>query len=239
MSPAETKLFVAKIRILHMSAFSGTLLSLAYLGLHSALTNPTYFTSIVTGLNPTVEGDHLNEVAEIVRDLHSDQGKKGVQAAVIVFMHAGMESALTDTVEAFFEARPHKFYKFITDKKITISELLNLGKDEIIKTKIKEFLSDLERRPVLKKTSTLFTLLENSYSSEKYSFDGERLARIDSLRHQCAHGGADVADFSNFDDDLAYLRETADFFIDAASAALDIKLPQADIKVEQSAAANL
>ena len=99
----------------------------------------------------------------------------------------------------------------------------------MLKDKLHEFINDLDRQPLLKKTSVLFSLFNTSHSMKSYQFDLGQLERIDVLRYQCTQGGADVANLSSFDADMEYLEQTAEFFIDACAKELGIELPEIKI----------
>jgi len=120
----------------------------------------------------------------------------------------------------------------IEKRQIAIADVIASRPDEIIRKAIDAHVTDFSRDSLVRKTRTLCRLIRpTSMCSKKYTFSEDRLERIDSIRHKCAHGGFDVADFSTFQEDLEYLENTAHFFIEAAAVALGIDIgPMPDIR---------
>ena len=128
MTPAKSKLFAAKIHILHMSSLSKNLVSLVYFGIHHATTDLDYYDKVAKDIGQSMSAQACREVGDIMRELASDQGAVGVKAASTVFMHAGLEAALLDVINAFFYEHPEQFYQFVSERKISLGDLRNKDK---------------------------------------------------------------------------------------------------------------
>lgn len=224
MTDAESRVIAAHVNLLHMSIYSSTLMSIVNLGLHHALLDNSFFTEPLRQIAPHLDAESLAEMSQITRELTSDQAMKGAQAACLIFVHAGCEAALTNAAKVSL-AEPSMWHDILARKQLTVADLVGTSPDQIVHQKIEEHLIEFDRDSIIRKTRTLFRLYQpNASALPGYVFSEERLQRIDALRHCCAHGGADVADFSTFDDDLEYLRQTGEYFIRVAAAAFKIAL---------------
>jgi len=207
-----------------MACYSSTLLGIVGHGLKHALQDDEYFTRGFRQLKADIDPSSLQYIGGLQREITIEHASKGAKAACLIFHHAGLEAAL-EKVAAASVIEPDRWHKIIGDKKLTIQDLVNKAPSEVIRSKIDERLIQFERDPLISKTQTLFRIYHPSATIlSGYGFSEERLTRIDRLRHQCAHGGCDVADFSSFEDDIDYLTRTGEYFINSAANALGIIL---------------
>lgn len=225
-SEAECLILAAQIQLSHMLIYSYNLLSIVSFGLHHALRDHNYFTEPLKEIAPHLAGAQLENVARMSREMTMDESIKGARAACLIFLHAGCESALSSVAKAT-ALEPHRWNELINKKQVSIGDLIATDVETVLKNKIQEQLIEFDRDNLIRKTRTLFRLLQPPRnSSDGYTFSEERLTRIDLLRHKCAHGGCDIADFSTFEDDVEYLRQTAEFFVNSAAEVFKVALPR-------------
>ena len=240
MSEAELHLMSARIHLLHMACYSSTLLSIVGVGLRQAMTDQAFFSEPFRRLRPDMDTAKLHELGGLQREITVDQAAKGAKAACLIFHHAGLEAALEKVARAAREVHS-RWHDLLANKQLSVQDLLSVDHSVVLQQKIDDRLTQFERDTLLSKTTTLFRVYQPTATAlDGYGFSQPRLERIDKLRHQCAHGGCDVADFSQFEDDIDYLTRTGEYFIRGAADALGITLfePLSDItSSEQSAKA--
>ena len=230
MNEAESRVIAAHLNLLNMSIYSSTLLSVVNFGLHHASRDNTFFTDPLRRIAPHLDDASLAEMSKLTRELTTEQAIQGAQAACLIFIHAGCESALTNVAKVA-ATEPTRWHEIITKKQLTVGDLIGTASEEIIRQKIDEHIVEFDRDSLIRKTRTLFRLYQPCTSAlPGYIFSEERLQRIDALRHRCAHGGCGVADFSTFDDDLEYLRQTGEYFVRLAAVAFKIDLHEPHFK---------
>lgn len=214
----------ARIHILHMACYSSSLLRIVSVGLKQAIRDHDFFTEPFRSLLPDINKAKLQELGGLQREITVDQAANGAKAACLIFHHAGLEAALEKVAKAAREDHS-RWHDILAAKHLTVQELLSSDHTEVLQQKIDDKLACFEREPLLSKTTVLFRVYQPTATAlVGYGFSRSRLERIDQLRHQCAHGGCDVADFSQFEDDIDYLTRTGEYFIQAAADALGIKM---------------
>ncbi len=114
-----------------------------------------------------------------------------VDTASIVFAHSLLDGALFDYCRVTALAAPRDWESVLDQRQIKISEARDLKYEEVLKKKLDEYLEQLERESLLKKVDALFARCkppEHYDPMHGYSFDRDRLKRLDEYWHKIIHG---------------------------------------------------
>lgn len=229
MDAAEIQLAVAHIRLLHMTVYSRGTLSMIFYGVSKAKTDDSFFEESIRSLFPSLDDASVSEIAAMKKEMDLELAIKGGQAGSLVFMHAGIEWCLVAVAKAIAEVSPNAFLPLLKSKQVSLQEALSQNLDELLTERIDAFLHLMDRQSLVERTRTIFRLINDS-DLPRGIFDEARVDRIERLRNDCAHGRVDVADFSTINDDLDYLRQIGEFFIDTVAAKFGIPYSRRSIE---------
>lgn len=204
----------AKVKLLHMAGYAHTMIRTMSYGLLKALEDDDFFTQPIKDSFPSASDDQLSEIIKMKRSRDLDQALNGAKAASLIFIHTGLESCLEVIARFGADQKPNEWAHLFSNKKITIKEVIDNSPSELLKIYACKYLDTFSREPLPEKTKILLSVLRpDSGQYNGYKYNQENLIRIDSLRHECAHGGIDLADFSNIYNDIDYLKSTGEFFL--------------------------
>jgi len=212
----DTKIhfLTAKVKLLHMAGYAHTMIRTMSYGLLKALEDEDFFKQPIKDLFPSASDDQLSEIIRLKRDRDLDEALNGAKAASLIFIHTGLESCLEVIARFGAEQNPNEWAHLFGNKKISIKEVVENSPSELLKIYAEKYLDTFSREPLPEKVKILLSVLKpNSGQYNDYKYDQEKLIRIDSLRHECAHGGIDLADFSSIYYDIDYLKDTGEFFL--------------------------
>ena len=229
MESAEDQLAIANIRLLHMAGSAAFNLGIILYGIAKAHEDPSFLKGALHEVLPHLDDRTLNEIFTIKRDADLDQVLKGGRAASLIFMHAGIESCLVSVARAIAKISPNSFLPLFKGKQILLADAISGSKESILSEQIESYLAQMDRQSLVEKTRALFRLINNQSLSSQGKFDEAKVRRIEGLRNHCAHGRVDLADFSTVSDDIDYLREIGEFFIDAAAKTYNIPYKRASM----------
>ncbi len=133
-----------------------------------------------------------------------------IDGASLVYVHAFLEAITFDYLKVVALTEPSAYQHFIKDKKVSITDTQNLNADQIREKAIKEVLKEWEIKPLIFKIDKLFALCPppESFSPIKdFTFDNERMKRLDSARHDVAHHDGIHKPIPNIEEELRFLNQ--------------------------------
>lgn len=212
----DTKIYLLKanIRLLHMATYAETMISMMSYGLLKISQDKEFFEETITHLAPHINEQRLQEITQLIKERNIDSALKGAKGAALIFMHTGLEGCLEEMVEIDVKSNPKDWMKLFPNKKERIKNLLQWNKDELIASLAEAFVKKYRRDSLLQKLDSLFSVLKPSSGKMKhYQYDKKEIQRIDDMRHDCAHGRIDVANFTTLYEDIEYLKQTGKYFL--------------------------
>lgn len=210
----EIDLLKAHIRLLHMATYAETMIRMMSYGLLKASEDEEFFKETVVHWAPHLDEQKLQEVTELIRESNIDSALKGAKGAALIFIHTGLEGCLDELAELDAKANPNDWMHLFSDKKLNVKYVLQRKRDELIATLADDYIKKYKRNSLLEKLDALFSVLKPiSGEMSHYRYDREIIQRIDELRHDCAHGRIDLADFAIIYEDIEYLKQTGKYFL--------------------------
>ena len=97
---------------------------------------------------------------------------------------------------------------FVSGRKVALSDVRKTGFDGLLAEKIVDYLTAFERESLLKRVDRLFMLCQPDRDFEGirgFSFDRDRLERLDSLRQRIVHHDVEESEFAAVEADLEFL----------------------------------
>jgi hypothetical protein len=116
--------------------------------------------------------------------------EESLDSAALVFAHSILDSAVLDCLWISAFSAPRDWMEFVGKRSIPLSEVETKSPAEHIKTAVSGELDRLERESLLKKVDRLFQLCKpkkQTYLTNGFKFDRDRLKRLDALRHAIVH----------------------------------------------------
>lgn len=153
--------------------------------------------------------------------------KVAVDAASLVFAHSIVDSAALDFLRITAAHSHLAWVPFVERKQILIASLNGRCYDDVIRDTVAQYVDSLDRQSLLIKVDRLFSVCcpePNFDPMDDYTFDRERLVRLDSLRHDVVHGAGPVTVMVDCDDDVWYLQKTAFYFMGLVNMRYDTRI---------------
>lgn len=227
----QTRLLIADIKLLHMKIYADCMRQVVLRGLHHVTVK-----DILGGLEEIADDQKMVKLAS---EIYLDQAIKGSNAARLIFMHAGVEACLFSLIRATTEKDPEAFASLLVKRefKLNFGDYLNKERKTLIQEQNNKFLESIERQPLAKHAILLTRFLKRAPTMMS-RYDQKRVERIENIRNDCAHGRVDVTDFSVIDDDIDYLFQMGEGFIEACAAHWDIQSPRAAVREDLKRAAD-
>jgi hypothetical protein len=137
--------------------------------------------------------------------------RAAVDAASLVFAHSILDDCAWSFCRVCALANPHDWEYLIDTRKIDFATLREKTADTIREELIGARLNQLERESLLTKVDLLFRLCPPPKAFapiRNYSFDRDRLERIDGDRHRIIHSGGFTGNLMTIDEDLDFVSTT-------------------------------
>jgi hypothetical protein len=148
-----------------------------------------------------------------------------VTTAALVSAHSILDAAVTDFCRIIAEVAPGSWDHSLDPKTIKFEQIRSSSVDAIRQQLLESFLNQLERESLPRRIERLLGVCKPStatLSSEGYSFDLERIRRVDDQRHRLMHGGASAPKMEEVEAELAYLEATTYRLMSCLFEAFDI-----------------
>ncbi len=143
-------------------------------------------------------------------------GQVGVDAASIVFSHSMLDGAALDYCRVIALVAPRDWESTLDQRQIKLSDARELGYDEVLRRKLDEYFKQLEYESLLKKADLLFAKCqppEKWSPMHNYTYDRDRLEKLDRYRHEIIHGDSLGEGIENAAAEVEYLSQTALLFM--------------------------
>lgn len=139
-----------------------------------------------------------------------------IDAASLVFAQSILDDCALSYIRVCSLANPADWESIIAEKKSSFANYRGKTQDVIRDEMIQEKLKQLERDSLLKKVDLLFHLCnphEGYAPINNYSYDRDRLEKIDGDRHGIIHGDGMGKPVANIDDDLDFIWKTVNYLL--------------------------
>lgn len=167
----------------------------------------------------------------ITKNLNSYQAS--IDASSIILAHSALDCAAIDYCRVVKLIAPTDWERFIQNRKTPLSDLKQFIYEEILNEKLEKYLEELDHQSLLKKIDKLFQLCQpNSDFSPifNYTFDRDKLEKIDEIRNDIVHGKGLLSPLTTCDEDIIYLRDTSIFVMALVNIKYDLKINPAYLK---------
>lgn len=140
-----------------------------------------------------------------IEDAHAAAG-----AACIVFAHSMLDAAVEDYCLVSIKLSLADWEGFVGQEKITLDQARHSEFDELLSDAILKHFNRLCKGSLLAKIETLQSICKPGSAEilKGYRFDGERIGRIDRLRHDIVHKEALGSPIENVSANLEYIERT-------------------------------
>ena len=154
--------------------------------------------------------------------------RKVIDSSSIILAHSAIDAAVFDYFRVIELVAPiQDFEQYLLKKQIALEDLKGLNYQEIFKQKIHKFIAELERRSLLEKIDKLFQIckpLPQFSPINDYLYNREKLEALDELRHEIVHGNGLKSILPSCDEDIIYMRNTANFLMALVIKKYDVKI---------------
>jgi hypothetical protein len=114
-----------------------------------------------------------------------------IDSASVVFAHSVLEAMLVDLLQLTFKVSPNDWAHFVERRKTELSALINNSIEQIRDSLVSEFIKELERESIMRKSDILHIVCKPTPEDTKmqtYVFSKQELESFDKIRHNLVHG---------------------------------------------------
>jgi hypothetical protein len=140
-----------------------------------------------------------------------------VAASSLVLAHSFLEFVLETLLRITRLCDIAPWLSFIGNKDVSISAILETRLEPAVEAKLNKFIASLHKEGLLTKVDYLAKVLKCNICKSSvidYTYDSERLAGIDTLRHQLSHHRKKDYGIETGQVDITYVYRTALHFLD-------------------------
>jgi len=138
-------------------------------------------------------------------------------ASCIVLMHTMVDGAVQDYCQVSALLKPTDWLAAVKGQKLTLAEALDQPQEKSMRDQIGRYLTNLARESLMEKIDNLQKACQPGRVEilKNYSYDVDRIRRIDRQRHDIVHDTFG-SQFENVSDDLEYerLRKQLQFVVE-------------------------
>lgn len=145
-------------------------------------TDKNKFLKLVGGFEAYVESSAKNRASQFTNM---------VEAASLIYAHSILDAITYDLFVVSSLLSPSSWRTYVERKKVVFSDVLSKSAQQIEREMVSSCVASLERESLLKKIEILHSICKppKMFSPiHEYTFDPERLKRLDDLRHEIVHG---------------------------------------------------
>lgn len=156
-----------------------------------------------------------------------DDFKTVIDATSLVFAHSVLDSVAYDCCEISATIAPDDWIVEVQKMTVELGEVIEYGKETLVKNRLLKLLARVERMPLAKKIEYIFKRCppqKNKTVLDSYTYNSERLVRLDSLRHDIIHSNKTITRLPNGDGDLFFMRQTCLFLMVLLRRKYNIKI---------------
>lgn len=137
--------------------------------------------------------------------------RKNVGDAVVVFMHAALDAAVSDLLSVTALAAPDEWEQFIADRKVPLRSIREGPYHSHFKNVLEGYLDELAGWSLLKRVDRLCQVCrpgKDFNPKRTFVLDRDRLEQIDRYRHAVAHAHLTRPAIGPIPDEVKYLYTT-------------------------------
>jgi hypothetical protein len=156
-----------------------------------------------------------------------DTSVNSLNAATILFAHSMIDGAAFDYCRVTALHAPQDWELDILNKQVPLSVVRGTSFEEIRGAKLVEILEDLEMKSLREKIDRLHARCQPTKGWSPmtgYTFDLQRIMRLDKLRQDIVHGEALGQTIANVDDEFDYMHRTCMYFMGLVNLKYDLKI---------------
>jgi len=170
----------------------------------------------------------VDTLASLLAQKQIESYQAAIDGASIVLAHSALDAAAFDYFRVLEIVAPIcDLEGFVIKKQISLEELKGNSYDAMARAKIKQFIDDLERKSLLEKIDKMFQICQPppKFSPiNDYTFDRDKTESLDTLRHEIVHGTRLYSSLTNIDEDIKYMRDTANFLMALVNYKYNVKI---------------
>lgn len=181
--------------------------------LRSAMLNAEY-AHLFRHARFSLEDGSFVSVAEQTAQSNVDGVKSYLAATAIVFFHSSFETVVNLLLEVSLFCDIPRWLELMRSKgfSITVADICDGNLETMLKKKLDDYVVEIKTGGLVKRIEHLCALLNAGFGGQTdvidYTFDRDRIAAIDALRHEFAHKRRSTYDIDQAQDDVAYLAKT-------------------------------
>ena len=171
-------------------------------------------------------------VAQKLYEHKYEKVKESINAASLVFAHAIIDDLIYELCLITSKILSDKWASKLTKKKIEFEEIQRSSPDDIRDRLIREYINGLERKSLLEKYDTFLSVCnppKNHQLTTGVKLDRSRLEKLDSLRHDAAHGNRVQSFLPSGDDDIVFIRDMFNLLMSNVCENCNVKINPAFI----------
>lgn len=153
--------------------------------------------------------------------------RRVVDAACLVLAHAMIDAAAYDCCRIVSNVSPKALERFVDEKQVPLKVAREGAYEELLANALQKFLGQLEKDSLLRKLDILHTVCKPDAGQvlvDGFTYDRERIEKLDSLRHDVAHGRHVKCPLPNGDADLEYLHGACAYVIALVHMRYDVRV---------------
>lgn len=184
-------------------------------------------------LNPQLlvaNGQHVS-LAKSIAASAVVSSVRTVDSASIVFAHSILEATLMELLQLTFKASPKDWFPLVERRKVDLASTATNSIEELRNTIISEFIKELGRESLMRKSDVLHAICKPTASDAKmetYAFSKAELETFDRVRHDLVHGQKFRDKISNPAKLLEYASKTGGYFLLLVNQRFGLKFSPTD-----------
>jgi hypothetical protein len=150
-----------------------------------------------------------------------------VDAASLVFAHSILDDAAFQYCRVTAIVSPSSWEPFVLEKQVKLRETRDSNYESLLKQKVEGYLGKLERESLVTKSQKLFEICKPKPDFKpirEFSYDSNRLERLDQLRHDIVHGAGPVTGLPNGDDDVLFMKQCGLYLMSLVKESFDVQI---------------
>jgi hypothetical protein len=148
-----------------------------------------------------------------------DEARSAIDAASLIFAHSLLDDVAKECCRLSLLADPNAWTPAIARRNVSIANLLEHSVEELVAKERVEYVEQLTKESLMRRLETLNSKCQPvppfNVRGVEYLFDGDRVKRLDSLRHEIIHRSTDISKRfpATIGGDLEFLKNTCHFLM--------------------------
>jgi len=158
-------------------------------------------------------------------------------AAALVFAHSALDLCVSDLCRVAALCRPTDWDDWIGSRKVAFAEARASPLGDIRQSLVEKALDEIVRQSLLTRTDRMFALCKPAIGTtilRDFSFDRNRLERLDTLRHEVVHGIGNESRVTDIDGEIEFLHKTGLFLASMVHLSYGVQVDPAQMFLQRS-----